>query len=61
VRRLAAAFPSFAIPFYDGKVWVNGQAEDVRKAAAGLPHSKKEKAPTGAGADFSTTLIILEP
>jgi hypothetical protein len=24
VRRLAAAFPSFAIPFYDGKVWVNG-------------------------------------
>jgi hypothetical protein len=43
VRRLAAAFPSFAIPFYDGKVWVNGQAEDVRKAAAGLPHSKKKK------------------
>ena len=30
-----------------------------RKAAARLPQSKKEKAPTGAGAHFSTLIILL--
>src|SRR5258708_39597956 len=38
---------------------MNGQAEDVRKAAARLPHSKKQNAPTGVGARKTGRAVAL--
>jgi len=48
---------------------MKGEAEDVRKAAARLPHSKKEKAPiedpdlvgTGVEAWLSTPINVPDP